>query len=140
MRQLMIRTGEMLRDRRFLKKALMIACPVALQGMLNTVVNMVDTLMIGGLGSSAIAAVGLANKYFFVFSLLVFGIVSGAGILAAQYWGNGDVKSIRKCLCPNTGAASSIGLIYSPGRSRSTCICAPGIDLAPSGDADLYNQ
>ena len=62
MRQLMIRTGEMLRDRRFLKKALMIACPVALQGMLNTVVNMVDTLMIGGLGSSAIAAVGLANN------------------------------------------------------------------------------
>ena len=60
MRQLMIRTGEMLRDRRFLKKALMIACPVALQGMLNTVVNMVDTLMIGGLGSSAIAAVALA--------------------------------------------------------------------------------
>lgn len=67
MRQLMIRTGEMLRDRRFLKKALMIACPVALQGMLNTVVNMVDTLMIGGLGSSAIAAVGLANKYFLYF-------------------------------------------------------------------------
>ena len=67
MRQLITCTKEMLRDRRFLKKALMIACPVALQGMLNTVVNMVDTLMIGGLGSSAIAAVGLANKYFFVF-------------------------------------------------------------------------
>ena len=45
MRQLITCTKEMLRDRRFLKKALMIACPVALQGMLNTVVNMVDTLM-----------------------------------------------------------------------------------------------
>ena len=44
-------TWEMLHDGRFLKKALMIACPVALQGMLNTIVNMVDTLMIGGLGS-----------------------------------------------------------------------------------------
>lgn len=75
----------------------MIACPVALQGMLNTIVNMVDTLMIGGLGSTAIAAVGLANKVFFVFSLLVFGIVSG-GILAAQFWGSGDVKNIRKVL------------------------------------------
>ena len=43
----------------------------------------VDTLMIGTLGATAIAAVGLANKVFFVFSLLVFGIVSGSGILAA---------------------------------------------------------
>lgn len=34
-------TWEMLHDGRFLKKALMIACPVALQGMLNTIVNMV---------------------------------------------------------------------------------------------------
>ena len=91
-------TKEMFRDSRFLRKALMIACPVALQGMLNTVVNLVDTLMIGTLGATAIAAVGLANKVFFVFSLLVFGIVSGSGVLAAQFWGSGDVKNIRKVL------------------------------------------
>lgn len=96
--QLIHSTKEMLTDSRFLKKALMIACPVALQGMLNTVVNLADTLMIGSLGATAIAAVGLANKVFFVFSLLVFGIVSGAGILAAQFWGSGDVKNIRKVL------------------------------------------
>lgn len=96
--QLVRNTRDMLTDRRFLGKAFMIACPVALQGMLNTVVNLVDTLMIGSLGATAIAAVGLANKVFFVFSLLVFGIVSGAGILAAQFWGSGDVKNIRKVL------------------------------------------
>lgn len=91
-------TKEMLGDRIFLRKAAMIALPVAMQGMLNTVVNLVDNLMIGSLGPTAIASVGLANKVFFVFSLLVFGVASGSGILAAQYWGNGDVKSIRKVL------------------------------------------
>lgn len=98
MRGLTESTKEMFRDSRFLRKALMIACPVALQGMLNTLVNLTDTLMIGTLGATSIAAVGLANKVFFVFSLLVFGIVSGSGILAAQFWGSGDVKNIRKVL------------------------------------------
>lgn len=91
-------TKEMLGDRIFLGKAVRMALPVAMQGMLNTVVNLVDTMMIGTLGATAIAAVGLANKVFFVFTLLVFGIVSGSGILAAQYWGSRDVKQIRKVL------------------------------------------
>ena len=91
-------TQEMLRDRGFLKKTVMIALPVAMQGMLNTVVNLVDNLMIGSLGSTAIASVGLANKVFFVFTLLVFGVNSGSGILAAQFWGNQDIKNIRRVL------------------------------------------
>ena len=78
-------TWEMLHDGRFLKKALMIACPVALQGMLNTIVNMVDTLMIGGLGSTAIAAVGLANKVFFVFHCW-FLELSAAVVFSSQFW------------------------------------------------------
>lgn len=86
----------MAKDGIFLKKAVRIALPVAMQGMLNTVVNLVDTMMIGALGATAIAAVGLANKVFFVFTFLVFGIVSGSGVLAAQYWGNGDIKNIKK--------------------------------------------
>ncbi len=96
--QLIKDTNEMFRDRSFLKKTVMIALPVAMQGMLNTVVNLVDNLMIGSLGSAAIASVGLANKVFFVFTLLVFGINSGSGVLAAQFWGSKDVKSIRKVL------------------------------------------
>lgn len=98
MKQILSDTRNMMRDRTFLQKALMIAFPVALQGMLNTIVNLVDTMMIGSLGEASIAAVGLANKVFFVFSLLVFGIVSGSGVLAAQYWGSRDISHIRKVL------------------------------------------
>lgn len=98
MKQIFSDTKIMLTDRVFLSKAAKIAFPVAMQGMLNTVVNMIDTMMIGSLGSTAIAAVGLANKVFFVMTLLVFGIVSGSGVLAAQFWGNQDLKNIRKVL------------------------------------------
>ena len=60
----------MVEDTTFLRKILVIGVPVALQGLLNTTVNLVDNLMIGALGENSIAAVGLANKVFFVFSLI----------------------------------------------------------------------
>lgn len=103
----------MARDGIFRKKAVRIALPVAMQGMLNTIVNLVDTMMIGALGATAIAAVGLANKVFFVFTLLVFGIVSGSGVLAAQYWGNGDIKNIKKVvgLALTLAVAASIAFL-----------------------------
>ena len=85
-------------DRVFLRKAALIAVPIALQNMLNTITNLVDTMMIGRLGATAIASVGLANKYFFVFSLFIFGIGSGSSILAAQFWGRGDRENIRRVL------------------------------------------
>lgn len=54
--------------------------------------------MIGQLGETTIAAVGLANKLFFVFSLLMFGVCSGSSILAAQYWGKGELMNIKRVL------------------------------------------
>lgn len=117
--ELLKTTKDMLTDKSFLSKAVTIALPVALQGMLNTIVNLVDTMMIGTLGETAIAAVGLANKVFFVFSLLVFGVASGSGVLAAQYWGNRDVKNIRKVL----GLALVISLTGALGFLIPAVIC-----------------
>lgn len=85
-------------DKVFLNKIITLAIPVALQGLLNTAVNMADNIMIGSLGEQSIAAVGLANKVFFVFILITFGIVSGSSVLTAQYWGIQDEKSIHKVL------------------------------------------
>ena len=96
-------------DRIFLRKTVIIAVPVAAQALLNTVTNMIDTMMIGTLGETAIAGVGLANKVFFVFTLLIFGIASGASVLGAQFWGIQDVKNIRKVL----GLSLVLGLLGS---------------------------
>lgn len=86
------------KDKSFLKKTFAITIPVVLQNLLNNLVNLVDTLMIGQLGETSIAAVGLANKLFFVFSLLMFGICSGASVLAAQYWGKRELLNIKRVL------------------------------------------
>ncbi|WP_294155172.1 MATE family efflux transporter [uncultured Clostridium sp.] len=90
--------NEMISDRKFIRKSMAIMIPVAAQAMLNTILNLVDTMMIGQLGQTEIAAVGLANKVFFVFTLLLFGIVSGSSILTAQYWGKKDIVNIHKVL------------------------------------------
>ena len=127
--QLIQDTKDMLHDKVFLGKAFKIACPVAMQGMLNTVVNLADTMMIGTLGATAIAAVGLANKFFFVFTLLVFGVVSGSGVLAAQYWGNGDVKNIRKVL----------GLSLSIALGGAALFVLAGL-LSPSGVMRIFTE
>ncbi|HYE83013.1 MAG TPA: MATE family efflux transporter [Clostridia bacterium] len=85
-------------DRHFFSQMLKIALPITLQNLVLSSLNMVDTIMIGGLGETAIAGVGLANQYFFLLNLLLFGIVSGSSIFTAQFWGNKDVKNIRKVL------------------------------------------
>jgi putative MATE family efflux protein len=52
--------------------------------------------MVGQLGEQSIAAVGLANQLYFLFNLLLFGIVSGSSILLAQFWGKRDLINLRK--------------------------------------------
>ena len=93
-------------DKKFLRKTIAIGIPIAIQSLLNTTLNLVDNMMIGSLGESSIAAVGLANKVFFVFTLLLFGVVSGSSILTAQYFGKRDIKNIRRVL----GMSLIIGL------------------------------
>lgn len=82
----------------FYHTLLVIALPIVLQNLLQTFVNMLDTIMVGQLGATEIAAVGLGNQVFFVFNMLLFGISSGGGIFVAQYWGKKDIAGIRHTL------------------------------------------
>jgi len=75
-----------------------IAIPVALQNIVSSSVNLIDTFMIGQLGEVEIAAVGIANQIFFVMALILFGINSGSGIFYSQLWGRGDNLNLRKLL------------------------------------------
>ena len=61
-------------DRKFYRTLLILAIPIAAQNFVASTVNMVDTIMIGQLGETEIAAVGQANQlFFFVCSYAVWG-------------------------------------------------------------------
>ena len=87
-----------LRDRDFIRSMLVLALPVALQQLITASLNMVDVLMVGQLGETSVAALGLANQIFFLLILFLFGVTSGMSIFTAQYWGKNDVENIRRVL------------------------------------------
>lgn len=82
-------------NKQFLYKVIMIAMPIIFQELINSSINIADTIMIGSLGENSITAVGLGNQIFFLFILVVFGINSGASVFMGQYWGVRDTKSIH---------------------------------------------
>ncbi len=100
-------------DKKFYKKAIFIAIPVALQALLNNLLNVIDTMMIGSLNEQSLAAVGLANKVFFVLSLVLFGIAGGATVLTAQYWGQKDHKNVRRVLGLSLCVGTGVAVIFS---------------------------
>lgn len=100
-------------DKKFMKAMIAVALPIALQNLITSSLNMVDTLMISNLGQSSIAAVGLANQVFFFFALIIFGITSGSSIFLAQYWGRRDVQNVRRILGISTLLSIGIGAIFT---------------------------
>lgn len=75
-----------------------IAVPIALQSIVTASLTLIDNLMIGQLGETELSAVGMANQFYFIHHMLIFGFTSGSTAFVAQFWGNRDLKNIRKVL------------------------------------------
>ncbi len=82
--------------RTFYRHMLKVGVPVMIQQLIVVGLNLVDTIMVGKVSENALAAVGAANQIYFIYSVLIFGIFSGAGVYLVQYWGIKDLKSLRK--------------------------------------------
>ncbi|QHI73327.1 MATE family efflux transporter [Aminipila terrae] len=82
----------------FYKKMWLVAVPVVIQNVISIGLNLVDILMIGRLGEKELAAVGSATQIFFIFSMICFGLYSGAAVYVAQYWGIRNTTNIKKVI------------------------------------------
>lgn len=91
----------------FAGDVLRLALPIAAQNLVSALVNLLATVMVGGLGSVSLAAVGLGNQIFFLLNLFVFGVATGGGVFIAQYWGKRDVAGLQRSF----GFSLAIGLV-----------------------------
>jgi len=85
-------------DKTFYKNVAGIAIPIALQGLITTGVNMMDTIMIGAVGETQLSAVSLANQFINIFHIFCMGIGMGASVLVARYYGMGDNKALKNTI------------------------------------------
>lgn len=80
----------------FVIGALLLALPSILQNLVTNLAALVDNLMVGGLQEHAIAGVTITNQVVFIFTIVLFGIGSTAGIFIPQYNGIGDEKKVTE--------------------------------------------
>ena len=91
----------MTKTEHFFRDSMKIAIPVALQAMLQSSFSMIDQLMVGQLGKTAIAAVEVGGKPGFVFTFVSGAIATVAGIMVSQYMGKNDQKKINTSMSVN---------------------------------------
>ena len=80
------------------KKLLKIATPIAIQGIVTATLTMIDNIMVGFLGETELAAVGVGGQIFMVHYLVLFGLLSGSATFMAQFYGTRDMPNIRKVI------------------------------------------
>ena len=96
-------------SREFWRAMLALAIPIALQNMLSASFSLIDTLMVGQLGDIALSATGMAGQWSWLFGMALFGLSSGASVFVSQYFGDGNLKGIRRTV----GISVSAGLVLS---------------------------
>ncbi|MBR4857772.1 MAG: MATE family efflux transporter [Clostridia bacterium] len=80
----------------FFKNMVKLALPIALQQLLVSCAQLVDTAMVTGLGNVVVSSVGVSSRWIFLMNLFYFGISSGTAAMIAQFWGAKEKDSIRK--------------------------------------------
>lgn len=90
------------KDPVFYKKVFALALPIAVQSLVTTGVNMLDTVMVTKLGQNSLSAVSLANSFIGVYQIFCMGLGMGASVLVSRYWGmkkkNPDDKAATTAL------------------------------------------
>ena len=113
-------------DKPFWRVTVKLAIPVALQNVLTSSFQLVDTLMVSQLGDVTLSAVGMAAQWGWLCGLLGFGLCSGMSVFISQYWGVKDLKGIRRVMGIGLMLAMFVSLCF-----LAVALAAPAWVIGP---------
>ena len=97
----------------FFKQVCALAVPITMQSMLQASFSIVDQIMIGQLGSTQVAGVGLAGKFSSLFTVLVSAIATVTGIMISQYLGQKRLQSVARSFYVNLFVAIVAAVLFT---------------------------
>ena len=101
-------------DKKFLKFFIKLVIPVMLTTFLSSIINFVDNVMVGAYSDEAVSAVYAVNQVNFIFNIMIFGVVGGAGIYIQQFSGKKDYVHLRQAFHFKIFALIFLGIICFP--------------------------
>lgn len=114
-----------------------LALPSMLGNLSYTIVGMVQTKFVGGLGAEAVAAVGAGQRVFFAIQAIMMAVSAGTTALVARAWGAGDYQEASRVTMASlaVGVAlsllmSAIGLIFADSMAATFGLDAHTLALA----------
>lgn len=104
-------------DRQFYRDSFKMILPIVMQNIFSALMGSADVVMLNAVSQNALAAGSLATQYTGILFMFFFGIGSGAILLAAQYFGKGDMKAIEAIEGIALKCSLFVALIFFAGAS-----------------------
>lgn len=86
---------QMVRDKGFYKRLLLLAAPLALQNIITYSVSLADNIMVGRLGELALSGAYVGNQLQNVLHMLVMGLSAALLVLGSQFWGKRETDKVQ---------------------------------------------
>ena len=104
--------GFLVKDKAFYSKLFALALPLAGQNLINVLVGLLDTIMLGQLGEVAMSASSLGGQLGFMFMIVNMGLTAGAAVLTSQYWGRSETEAIRRTMSMTYKISFAMSVIF----------------------------
>lgn len=131
--------GELDESKEYYKTFFRLAWPSALETVLVSLIGSLDTIMVGGLGHEAIAAIGITNQPKFILLAMIFSLNVGITAIVARRKGQKDKEGANSCVKQGimisfiiSAIMSALGFIFARPILEFAGAEADSIDMAVS--------